>query len=189
MLHTPLCHRVAGWLDRQATPLRLWLALAVAVLCQAAMMPLDHHLHLISGGLGKPSLLFAADARDLLDHLQAFGDDGRRTLARLYLLDLVFPTALALVAIQAYWLAFRRMAPGLALGLGLIAIAFDLLDLIEKLSSFGLLYRYPQLTTGWLTFTVSVTTTKLVCLGLLYAGLLAALMGWGLARLLRSRTA
>lgn len=189
MLHTPLCRRIAGLLDSKATPLGLWLALAVAVLCQAAMMPLDRHLHLVSGGLGKPSLLFAAHARDLLAHLQAFGIDGRRTLTRLYLLDLIFPTALALAAIQAYWLAFRRVAPGLALGLALVAVGFDALDLIEKLSSFALLYHYPQVTTGWLTFTVTVTTTKLVCLGGLYAGLLAALMGWGLARLRFVRTA
>lgn len=102
------------WLDRQATSGRLCLAIVVAVLLQLAMMPLDQHLHLVSGGLGKPSLIFGSSAGALRQHLLDFGAEGRRTLVKLYLIDLIFPSALAAVIIQAGWLAFRRVLPGLA---------------------------------------------------------------------------
>jgi len=166
------------WLDRQVTPVRLCLAIAAAVLLQLAMMPLDRHLHLVSGGLGKPSLVFGSTAQALFQHLQAFGADGRRTLAELYLLDLVFPTALALAAIQSAWLAFRRALPDLALVLAGIAVSFDLLDLLEKLSSFAILARFPQIEVGLLSFAVTITTIKLICLAALYAGLLASPVSW-----------
>ena len=166
------------WLDRQATSGRLCLAIVVAVLLQLAMMPLDQHLHLVSGGLGKPSLVFGSSAGALRQHLLDFGAEGRRTLVKLYLIDLIFPSALAAVIIQAGWLAFRRVLPGLALLLSGIAVSFDLLDLLEKLLSFAILARFPQVQTGVLACTVAITTVKLICLATMYAGLLASLVFW-----------
>ncbi|SFT48062.1 hypothetical protein SAMN05192562_101447 [Kosakonia arachidis] len=175
-------HALPHWLDRQVTSGRLYLAIAVALLLQLAMMPLDQHLHAVSGGLGKPSLVFGSSTGELRQHLQAFGADGRSTLARLYIIDLFFPSALAVVAIQAGWLAFRRVLPGLALLLVGIAVSFDLLDLLEKVLSFSILARYPQIETGVLACTVAITTVKLICLAAIYTGLLASLVSWLITR-------
>lgn len=168
----------SAWLDRLATPWRLGLALAAAILLQAAMWPLDRHLHQLSGGLGKPSLAFGSSAGTLLAHLHAMGAAGRRTLVWLYAIDLLFPTALALTAIQAAWLAFRRTLPDVALLLAALAVAFDGLDLLEKLTSFLILARFPRLDSAWLTLAVTLTSIKLICLAMLYAGLLASLLAW-----------
>jgi hypothetical protein len=148
--------------------------------------PLDMRLHALSGGLGKPSLVFAADAKDLLDRLRAFGDGGRRVLVWTYAIDLVFPLALAATCVQAYWLAFRRGAPMLAIGLSLAALAFWLLDLAEKTLSFAMLAQFPDVSEWLAIVTADLTTVKLVCLAATYAGLLAAVSAWGL-RLLRKR--
>lgn len=178
MNHSVLLHRLPSWLDRQVTPRRLCLAMIAAVLLQLAMMPLDRHLHLVSHGLGKPSLIFGSSAEMLLRQLQAFGADGRRTLAQLYAIDLVFPTALALTTIQGVWLAFRRDLPDVALLLAAIAIAFDLLDLLEKIASFMILAQFPLIETGLMRFTVTSTSIKLILLATMYVGLLAALLSW-----------
>ncbi|MHB9323285.1 hypothetical protein ACP3TG_30070 [Phytobacter diazotrophicus] len=166
------------WLDRQTTSGRLCLAIAVAVLLQLAMMPLDRHLHLVSGGLGKPSLIFGSSAGALRQHLLDFGAEGRSTLVKLYIIDLIFPSALAVITIQACWMAFRRVLPGLAMCLAGIAVSFDLLDLLEKLLSFAILAQFPQVQTGVLASTVAITTIKLICLAAMYAGLLASLVFW-----------
>jgi hypothetical protein len=169
------------WLNHQVTPWRFSIALAAAVLCQIAMLPLDHQLHLLSGNMGKPSLVFGASAMGFFQQLTAFGEQGRSILTKLYAIDLVFPTTLALAAIQGYWLAFRHSAPVIALVLGLIAILFDLLDLLEKLSSFMVLNQFPRIGTSLLTFTVTITSLKLICLAIVYAGLVAAGLSWGAA--------
>lgn len=169
---------LSHWLDRHVTPLRLCLTIGVAVLLQLAMMPLDRHLHLVSGGLSKPSLVFGSSADLLREHLYSFGAEGRRTLARLYAIDLVFPTALALASIQSAWLAFRRALPDVALLLAGIALAFDLLDLLEKLLSFVILARFPLIETGWMSFAVAITSIKLICLAVVYVGMIAAFVAW-----------
>lgn len=179
MLSNRTLKNLACWLDHQSSVRLLWLAIALAVLCQLAMSPLDQRLHLISGGLGKPSLVFGASAADLLQRLQVFGAQGRQILTRLYMIDFVFPTALALAAIQGNWLAFGRVAPTLALGLAAVAIGFDVLDLLEKLSSLWIIADFPRHAPGWASFTVTVTSVKLLLLGVIYVSLLAGLLRWG----------
>jgi len=164
----------AKFLDVRATPRGLAMALIVAVACQIVMAPLDMRLHALSGGLVKPSLVFAADGQAVLDRLRAFGGEGRRLLAWSYAVDLVFPIAVAATCIQAFWLAFRRIAPTLTTGLSLAALAFWLLDLAEKISSFYVLARFPAVDERVADVAADLTTVKLVCLAITYAGLLGA---------------
>lgn len=177
---------LAALLETVAKPHRLKLALIVVVICQILMTPLDLRIHALSGGLGKPSLLFAADAKILLDRLRSLGEEGRHVLALSYIIDLLFPIALAAACIQAIWMAFRQSAPALALSLCLAAFAFWLLDLAEKCASFVLLVRFPNVDMGLATVTADLTTVKLGFLAVTYAGLLAAVAAWVL-RIMQNR--
>ena len=179
----PAAQTMTARFETVATPRRLAFTAIAAVVCLALMTPLDIRLHAVSGGLGKPSLVFGGDANTFVDVLRSMGADGRRVLTSSYAIDLFFPIALAATSMQAVWLAFRRSAPRLAIALSFSALSFWLLDLVEKTLSFIALAQFPDIAHGLAATIVGVTSLKLVFLALTYIGLIAAFGNWVMGRL------
>ena len=145
-----MCAQFSNWLYRVTSGWVALLALAVALLCSALVLPsVADSAGAASGGAGTPDLTPVYSASDLYRWAEAYGEDGRAAYVRArFTFDLVWPLVYALFLTTAItWLLGRSLAPENGWRLAnLVPTAGALLDYLENVSASVVMLRYPNRT-------------------------------------------